>query len=231
MNRIIFAVGFFAILGVAWLGIGGPTMSQGQEEKRPLLCGDVNGDGSLDITDAIYTLQNLFCGGQGPKCLAACNPPMGDVCDEFKALQDRLAKLEQPKVFVSAQNQAAQVITYNTNVAAKFDTELSDSKGDFNNVTGRFRCSVPGIYLLSFAGDFWAPKVSAGYRADIVVNVTSKAKALTYSPVEGAYCAAFLGCSSVVHLDAGDEVWVQVAQWEPNDQYLRNAQLQILQLQ
>lgn len=38
---------------------------------RPFIRGDSNGDGRVDISDAIYTLQFLFAGGPEPPCLDA----------------------------------------------------------------------------------------------------------------------------------------------------------------
>ena len=67
-----------AILGVAFVGI--PV---GAGTPPPVTTGDTNGDGSIDIADAIRILVHLF--GDGP-------PPV--VCADSPELLQRVASLE-----------------------------------------------------------------------------------------------------------------------------------------
>ncbi len=95
MKRTRYVVMLLVLVAAFWFGRGGQSGGQGQGVgTSPLICGDVNGDGDMDISDAVYTLLFLFGNGPAPKCLAACNPPLGDVCDELNALKRRMAELE-----------------------------------------------------------------------------------------------------------------------------------------
>ena len=38
------------------------------QEKPPPTCGDLNGDGDLNLSDPVYLLNHLFLGGQEPVC-------------------------------------------------------------------------------------------------------------------------------------------------------------------
>lgn len=93
MKRTILAFGLGALSVAAWFGNTGKSGGQGVESG--LSCGDANGDGSLDVSDAVYLLRHLFTGGPELRCLAACNPPLGAVCEELNALKERVAALEQ----------------------------------------------------------------------------------------------------------------------------------------
>jgi hypothetical protein len=82
MKRVGYAIVIVALVGFVWFGRGG----QGQDPETKI-CADMNGDRSVDISDAIYLLQNLFTGGPSPRCLATCEPPLEDVCGVINHLQ------------------------------------------------------------------------------------------------------------------------------------------------
>jgi len=75
MRRILLASlvlnGFFV---VAFLWREAPVHAGGGD--KPVGNGDVNGDGSIDITDAVYLLESLFLGGPAPKAIE-CPPTSG----------------------------------------------------------------------------------------------------------------------------------------------------------
>ncbi len=58
-----------AILFVAFPGVEVETLAQDVAFRR----GDVNADGTLDLTDGIFTLSFLFAGGGLPPCLSAAD--------------------------------------------------------------------------------------------------------------------------------------------------------------
>jgi hypothetical protein len=47
----------------------------GRGGGNPIGNGDVNGDGTIDISDAIYLLESLFLGGEAPVPIE-CPPPV-----------------------------------------------------------------------------------------------------------------------------------------------------------
>lgn len=82
----------FAVEGTAGQPVVGVSsspsfgMSQGylSEPVPSYLCGDANGDGTVNITDAVYLINYIFGGGPAPEPLVA-----GDVnCDETVNITD-----------------------------------------------------------------------------------------------------------------------------------------------
>lgn len=67
----VFAAGVF--LGLAIRGV--PVTADGAGAAAPSGNGDVNGDGQLNLTDAIYLLQHLFQGGAAPVKIDCDAPP------------------------------------------------------------------------------------------------------------------------------------------------------------
>jgi hypothetical protein len=67
----VFAAGVF--LGLAIRGV--PVTADGAGAAAPSGNGDVNGDGQLNLTDAIYLLQHLFQGGPAPVKIECDAPP------------------------------------------------------------------------------------------------------------------------------------------------------------
>ncbi len=55
----------------AGLAVGGP----GEEEGEPITSADINGDGGVDLSDAVYLLQFLFQGGPQPVPVDCPEPP------------------------------------------------------------------------------------------------------------------------------------------------------------
>ena len=72
MKRTGYAVVLSALVVGVWFEWGGQT--GGQQEKEPLFdsrfCSYANGDGQLDISDAVTILSFLFTGGEPPYCVA-----------------------------------------------------------------------------------------------------------------------------------------------------------------
>ena len=70
---------YLAITLIFFLGLLAGVCLRHQErivmalELAPVSGGDVNGDGMVNITDAVYLLNFLFTGGEVPNCLAACD--------------------------------------------------------------------------------------------------------------------------------------------------------------
>lgn len=105
-----YAVVLAGLVLMVWFGKWGRTGGQEQEQEgsEHAVCGDLNGSGGKpDISDAVYLLNWLFVGGPNSQCLAACQPPLGDVCDEINALKQEINTLKQrykwtptPKTFL-----------------------------------------------------------------------------------------------------------------------------------
>jgi len=77
MARCIF---FSAALGFALLA-GRPASSQ---DVSQIVCGSVNGDSKINITDVVYLLNYLFQEGNPPLCLAESTPALDDGgCESF----------------------------------------------------------------------------------------------------------------------------------------------------
>jgi hypothetical protein len=68
MNRLVVVAAVFLLVGflAGRVWHQAPVSAQGQGGGTPSGNGDVNGDGSLNITDPIYLLQHLFQGGPAP---------------------------------------------------------------------------------------------------------------------------------------------------------------------
>ncbi|MBI4603279.1 MAG: hypothetical protein HY721_15100 [Planctomycetes bacterium] len=127
MKRMLTSVAVAVVVLAVWVGRGGQSGGQGAGEspcaaKPELYSADANGDGVLDLSDAVRILGYLFLGNEPPLCLAATpNPPRicelcderfaaavhthsgvdvscaagsGNVCDELNELKQRVAELE-----------------------------------------------------------------------------------------------------------------------------------------
>lgn len=112
--------------------------------------GDVNCDGTKDISDVVYLINALFLGGS-PPCAAECTPPLGDICNEIKTMKERLDKLEQPKSWVAV----AYTGTVRQTVGAdgtpeivEFDSVWRDTLGEFNLPSFTFKANEGGQYLI-----------------------------------------------------------------------------------
>src|SRR5262245_234119 len=76
MKRLgTFALGLGIGLGIAFLAQLAPAGAlRGRGAGIPSGNGDVNGDGSINLSDAVYLLNWLFLGGTEPHAID-CNPP------------------------------------------------------------------------------------------------------------------------------------------------------------
>jgi hypothetical protein len=95
MKRIIgYAVVLSVLVVAVWIVSWTQSGGEGQGQEQPnclLLCGDANNDGCLDISDPVYTLGFLFLGSPPPQCLAACDPPITNLCEEIKGIKEQLS--------------------------------------------------------------------------------------------------------------------------------------------
>lgn len=76
------------LLGLFWILHSGSAVRAGTSPSSTV-SGDVNGDGQLDISDAVYTLSHLFNGGPAP---VACAQPAA-IAERVEALEDAVARL------------------------------------------------------------------------------------------------------------------------------------------
>lgn len=60
---------------VVWISLKELTVHAAGGRGTPIGNGDVNGDGTLDIADAIYIIQNQFFGGPAPVPIECPEPP------------------------------------------------------------------------------------------------------------------------------------------------------------
>ena len=84
---LFFAVALLGILSLRGLPVRGAGST---------ISGDVNCDGKVDISDAVFTLQFLFTGGPAPCALAQEQEvldKLNSVGDQIKALQDSVGAL------------------------------------------------------------------------------------------------------------------------------------------
>jgi len=82
------AVGFLALLAVRSLPASGGGGAGGQVASGN---GDVNCDGTLNITDAILVLEHLFRGGQEPCAIAQGGPGFPEVVAQLERLNGSLS--------------------------------------------------------------------------------------------------------------------------------------------
>lgn len=96
MKKLIgYGIVLSVLVGVVWLGNAERSRGGQGEPASPVRCGDINGDGARDISDAVALLNFLFIGGAAPECLAKCDPPLGDLCDEINALKQQVTELKR----------------------------------------------------------------------------------------------------------------------------------------
>ena len=62
-----------AIVHTVLLGLALSATSFSEAQERVFRRGDANGNGSIDISDAVYVLNFLFNGGQAPACTPIAN--------------------------------------------------------------------------------------------------------------------------------------------------------------
>ncbi|KAG8434551.1 hypothetical protein GDO86_012795 [Hymenochirus boettgeri] len=87
-----------------------------------------------------------------------------------------------------------------------FKKILVNEQGHYNADTGRFRCVVPGLYYFSLHGTV--------YRGSLHVQLIKNGhpQASFFQPGDGAKPGGLCG-GAAMHLDQGDEVWVQVGDY------------------
>jgi hypothetical protein len=91
VSTLFCALALFAItLAVAHAGRGDGS------PPGTTVCGDSNGDGDLDIADAVYTLRHLFSGGPAPVCPPRLPCNADPLSERLRELQDMVAQRGDP---------------------------------------------------------------------------------------------------------------------------------------
>ena len=70
---LLLVLGVGVVLGRMFDGVTNTTDAQGREEKCATENGDVNGDGTVNLSDAVTILSNLFLGNP-PELVPLCEP-------------------------------------------------------------------------------------------------------------------------------------------------------------
>jgi hypothetical protein len=142
------SIGTNSVLGAVVAGIPSGARARGDATTAPGP-GDVNGDGSLDVSDAVYLLVHLFRGGPAPVACAESPELIGRVLD----LGARLSSLEVDSAAAKASLESfvlelpertrdtallAQAIT------AVFEAECANETLRYKRGPGRFRLGTTG---------------------------------------------------------------------------------------
>lgn len=210
MSRKTCAFVVSALVVFVWFGGSGRSRGQGQGVPTPFFCGDSNGDGQLDISDSVHTLNFLFMGGPEPQCaLASCTPPLGNICDEINELKARTAD-----VSARVRNGAAgKCITVQSN--EEFPVQFPDEEFDTANLHAsgdtRLVAPVPGKYLLTGAIRFQNQSTSGSRQVIIRIN-GSRDYAVETRNANTIFPATDITISTIVELDDGDYAELVVVQ-------------------
>ncbi|XP_062987584.1 adiponectin [Elgaria multicarinata webbii] len=102
------------------------------------------------------------------------------------------------------------------NVPIKFTKIFYNEQTHYDTTTGKFRCSIPGVYYFAYH--------LTVYVSDVKVSLFKKGKAviITYDQYQRNDVDQASG-SVLLHLEVGDEVWLQVyGEGENNGVYADN---------
>ncbi|XP_008104522.1 adiponectin isoform X1 [Anolis carolinensis] len=96
------------------------------------------------------------------------------------------------------------------NIPIKFTKILYNEQNHYDPTTGKFRCIIPGVYYFAYH--------LTVYASDVKVSLYKKDKAIiiTYDQYEKNDVDQASG-SVLLHVEAGDEVWLQVYGEEENN--------------
>lgn len=96
------------------------------------------------------------------------------------------------------------------NIPIKFSKIFYNAQNHYDTITGKFRCSTPGVYYFTYH--------LTVYVTDAKVSLYKKNKAIliTYDQYQKDNVDQASG-SVVLHLESGDEVWLQVYGGDDDD--------------
>ena len=167
-------------------------------------CADADGNGNLDMSDAITILNYLFLGTGQPYCLAVASSPL----ERIEALEARVGELEDVPRFVSASSTSPHQLGRQgewTNI--DFGTTSGDGelRNSFDLRADRFEVIDHGTYLIS-ADLLLYGSDSGGSLVRFIVNEEVSWLGGSDATWEGDFPNSG---SLVVTLEAGDTVGVQ----------------------
>jgi hypothetical protein len=197
---------------------GGPALDE-------RFCADVNGDGTVNISDAVHLLNNLFKGGKGPWCYSQ-EPSLPERVQSLEAqveeLKGQMGKCcpERSRVSLYAEKFAA---TANTYTAIPFAIVQEDTRGEFDLTTHVYKPKEEGTYFLRLSLQ-WGEAGSLYNWCGIYVNEDGKAW-----DFESGAAERLTHCSVIAHLKVEDSVTGRVDPTVTNDT-VRWAQMQIVRL-
>ena len=68
---------------------------------NPVLCGDINGDRTLDSADPVYLLDYAFRGGPAPPCAELCTDVNSDAEIDLSACTNRSTTVRTRTLFLT----------------------------------------------------------------------------------------------------------------------------------
>ena len=99
----------------------------------------------------------------------------------------------------------------------EFESTYYNSGGDYNNHTGMFTCSVPGLYYFSATLSAWDSDRSHPRPSNFAIVTEDFQKSDGYSYSDNTGNLNFKTVHLVYHLSQGDRVWVQ--NWNNSAKY------------
>jgi hypothetical protein len=218
----------FLLLGRIWSDLKA-TAQQGTGAGEPAtderFCADANGDGTVNLSDALSILNFLFLGAKAPYCIA-----------ENSDLLQRISALEAPKTFVSVRMSTPQNNIPRSTLSApkqtkvRLNAETADTLGEFNTGTYEFTAQQDGVYLIHATATWNFPNVGVGDHHHLYILSSGEIGATGLSPALGEW--AVNECSTSGRLTAGQKVWLTVDHWQATDDAdLLGAQMEIVRVQ